>query len=302
MPLLRKALLPVLVLFFPLSAVAEGKLADSKLCTGIMPEYERTYGIPKNILLSISQNESGIWHHADRKTVPWPWTIGVAGRGFYFRSEADAVEALIKLVNHGYKNIDIGCMQVNLAAHPQAFPSLDYAFNPDHNVNYAAKFLRKNYDETKSWKTAISYYHSRTPSYGNAYLSRIINRWFKNTMNNNEIASVDNLSPQGQQQAAMSAVVALPPIPSPPRARYVYDTPRDGQKIINVRKTSSIIKVRKKNERGVKVVRMQPTRGGDMIIKSSSSNSGSEKKLARNSYDKNHSATANNTPIDFIFN
>ena len=38
--------------------------------------------------------------------------------------------------------MDVGCMQVNLYHHAHAFSSLDNAFDPQSNVDYAARFLR----------------------------------------------------------------------------------------------------------------------------------------------------------------
>ena len=41
----------------------------------------------------------------------------------------------------GVRSIDIGCMQVNLMHHPNAFATLDAAFDPLANALYAARFL-----------------------------------------------------------------------------------------------------------------------------------------------------------------
>ncbi len=42
----------------------------------------------------------------------------------------------------GMQSIDVGCMQINLRAHPAAFASIDDAFDPAANADYAARFLR----------------------------------------------------------------------------------------------------------------------------------------------------------------
>jgi hypothetical protein len=56
-------------------------------------------------------------------------------------------------------------MQVNLRHHPAAFASLDDAFEPSLNVDYAARFLiaLRNGDARGDWIEAAGMYHSRTP-------------------------------------------------------------------------------------------------------------------------------------------
>ncbi len=72
---------------------------------------------------------------------PWPWTINVAGQGFFFPTKALAVTAVRELLASGVQSIDVGCLQVNLMFHPAAFASLEQAFDPMANARYAARFL-----------------------------------------------------------------------------------------------------------------------------------------------------------------
>jgi hypothetical protein len=78
-----------------------------------------------------------------------------------------------ELQAQGITIIDVGCLQVNLYYHPNAFASLDAAFNPATNVAYAAKFLNELKIETGDWGVATQYYHSRTPYLGEAYSERV---------------------------------------------------------------------------------------------------------------------------------
>ena len=57
------------------------------------------------------------------------------------------MRAVRKLQRRGVRNIDVGCMQVNLRYHPKAFKSLGQAFDPRANAAYAAGFLRKLRDK-----------------------------------------------------------------------------------------------------------------------------------------------------------
>ena len=82
-----------------------------------------------------------------------------------------------QLRSKGVRNIDVGCMQVNLHYHPTAFASLEEAFDPTANVAYAANFLAALHDETRSWTRSVARYHSSTPARGSAYFHRVSKLW-----------------------------------------------------------------------------------------------------------------------------
>ena len=157
--------------------VKDPMIDTARLCTKHFPRHERIQGIPTHLLAAIAATESGRWNKTLGMVIPWPWTINAEGQGFYFESKAEAIRKVRKLQRQGIKSIDIGCMQVNLKHHPNAFSSLEQAFDPKYNVTYAAQFLRNNYDEMRSWTMATAAYHSRTPKYGSKYLNRIEKSW-----------------------------------------------------------------------------------------------------------------------------
>ncbi len=78
------------------------------------------------------------------------------------------------------RSIDVGCMQVNLMYHPNAFASLDEAFDPSANAQYAARFLNALYGASGSWVQATAAYHSETPAIGADYQRRVMARWQPN--------------------------------------------------------------------------------------------------------------------------
>lgn len=152
-------------------------IEGAKLCTRNLPRYERAYGIPTHLLSAIASTESGRYHSGLKLSVPWPWTINAEGKGYFFDSKQEAIAAVRRLQSQGISSIDVGCMQVNLHHHPQAFLNLDDAFEPERNVAYAASFLRTLYEEQKSWKSAAASYHSRTYSRGMDYVGKVYDRW-----------------------------------------------------------------------------------------------------------------------------
>ncbi len=78
---------------------------------------------------------------------------------------------------HGIQSIDVGCGQVNLMDHPDAFASLDLAFDPQVNAAYAGKFLKELYDQTGDWTKAVAQYHSATPDIGADYQKKVLAMW-----------------------------------------------------------------------------------------------------------------------------
>jgi hypothetical protein len=163
----------------PAYAQGDALVEGAKLCTRHMPHYERQYGIPNHLLSAIASTESGRYHQGLKINVPWPWTINAEGKGYYFDTKQEAVLMAIRLRAKGVKSMDVGCMQVNLYHHSQAFASLEEAFDPQTNVAYAASFLRGLYQESGTWKQAASHYHSKTPSLGGKYVGLVYNSWYK---------------------------------------------------------------------------------------------------------------------------
>lgn len=160
-----------------IAVAADALIEGGKLCTQQFPVQERAQRIPTHLLAAISTTESGRWHKGLGMAVPWPWTINVEGKGYYFDSKAEAIAQTQSLMARGYRSIDVGCMQVNLKHHAGAFRDLNEAFDPAANVAYAAKFLSRNYQELGDWIKATAAYHSRTEARGKKYLASIERSW-----------------------------------------------------------------------------------------------------------------------------
>jgi len=161
----------------PNPAFAAPSLPSEAQCSEETAKNERLYGIPARLLNSISVVESGRYDRDYKATLAWPWTVTSQGEGKYFPTKAEAIAEVRRLQSKGVKSIDVGCMQINLMYHPDAFASLDEAFDPVNNVGYAARFLKGLYGATDNWVTAASYYHSQTPHLAAAYRERLMKVW-----------------------------------------------------------------------------------------------------------------------------
>ena len=151
------------------SGLASAPATDGAACAAAVRFAERKAGLPPALLGAISMAESGRTEPGTRRFGAWPWTINVAGKDFFFETKRDAIAAVLQSQASGVRSIDVGCLQVNLMHHPNAFPSLDQAFDPWINADYAADFLGRLRVVTGNWASATAAYHSMTPELGAEY-------------------------------------------------------------------------------------------------------------------------------------
>ncbi len=138
---------------------------------------EQTNGLPPGLLLAIGRAESGRWDAAAQRFIPWPWSADIDGTPLWYDSVAAAVGDIQTRNADGRHSIDVGCFQINLGWHPDAFATLQQAFDPVANANYAAAFLRGLNARLGSWPAAIAAYHSANPQLGNPYKDRVMAFW-----------------------------------------------------------------------------------------------------------------------------
>ena len=122
--------------------------------------------VDPKILAGIALNESNYRGRA------WPWTLNVAGQGFFFKSREEAYKAIETLLARERCNFDVGLMQVNWCYHGKRFASAWDALAPATNVAVAEAILTENFARTDSVAKAIAYYHSANPNPGRTYLTR----------------------------------------------------------------------------------------------------------------------------------
>lgn len=168
-------LLFLLMLIQPVEASEYPKYADdAEVCTVAAQQFEKKYQIKKHLLSTISNVESGRWNQETKRTSAWPWTVNAQGKGYFFETKQQAIAQVKKLQESGVKSIDVGCMQINLAYHPEAFEDLEEAFNPYKNMEYGAKYLKKLYvQKGNDWNKAATAYHSSLPRKAQKYAQRL---------------------------------------------------------------------------------------------------------------------------------
>lgn len=151
--------------------------AQGNICKPLINAMERAIGAPYNLMYAVALVESGQYNRQTRQLEPTPWTINTGGKAFYFSTKYAAVAKVRELQDRGIRNIDVGCMQVNLHHHGHHFASIEDAFDPYTNVRYAAQFLKNLMAEAKSWSTAVANYHSRNTDINQHYQRKVYARW-----------------------------------------------------------------------------------------------------------------------------
>ncbi|MDR3538750.1 MAG: transglycosylase SLT domain-containing protein, partial [Acetobacteraceae bacterium] len=165
---------------FVIAALLLGPSAYAQVlnpCEAAGQAAEQRLGLPSGLLPAIGRVESGRWDPALGRVAPWPWTIDVAGAGRLFGDRGEAVATTAALHNAGAANIDVGCFQISLLHHPDAFVTLDQAFDPVANAEYAARFLLDLRARLGSWPEAVAAYHSADPVRGVPYRALVYAAW-----------------------------------------------------------------------------------------------------------------------------
>ncbi|PIZ33317.1 MAG: hypothetical protein COY39_03015 [Alphaproteobacteria bacterium CG_4_10_14_0_8_um_filter_37_21] len=134
-----------------------------KKCVALIKKIEIEMGIPKDLLHSIAYVESRLR----------PYAVHVKRQSHYFDNKSEAVAFVNLMKKQGYKNIDVGCMQVNLMAHGKQFVSIEQALDPETNILYAARLIKAFKKRFGDWGKAVKYYHTSNPKYHNDYHARV---------------------------------------------------------------------------------------------------------------------------------
>lgn len=169
--------LSIAISMITVNAKANDKFDQSVLCTRYFPQYEAAFKLPEKLLNAVSIIETGRWNKAVESSVSWPWTVNNGGDGHHFDTKIEAVAKVKQLIKDGKTNIDVGCMQVNLKYHPNAFRSLDQALEPKYNIGYAANLLRQHQKKYNDWRKSIAMYHSGDSNLGKKYSNKVLKAW-----------------------------------------------------------------------------------------------------------------------------
>ena len=188
-----------LYVFFAIGLGWSADFTNKPNCEKIANRIETETNLPIHLLSSISRVEAGR-KLSSGEVKGWPWSINHAGKGLYFETKKGALKYLKNAVSNGSKNIDVGCMQLNYRWHKGAFSSLDDMFDPEKNIQYAAKFVKELYGRHQNWEDVIKHYHSNKKKFNVPYYQKVSKVWNKqkeNKLDNNPLGftAAENILP-----------------------------------------------------------------------------------------------------------
>jgi len=181
------------------------------VCVQEILRAQTRYSIPDNILLGIGLQEAGFVHEG--QLTIWPWAVNAEGTGRIFDTRAKALGWVEEQQGTGVRSIDVGCMQINLRWHPEAFTSTLQGFNPAVNVDYAARFLLRLYQKTNDWMLAAGSYHSFNPETRDVYMTSLR----RNVAVANARIDTFRAMVSGDAEIIAAAEAAPQPAPAPPQ-------------------------------------------------------------------------------------
>ena len=150
----------------------------SQVCAEAIHAAETANRLPRFLLHAVSLTESGRWNKRAQAAIAWPWTINAGGKGKFFPTKAKALAEVRRLQAEGVRNIDVGCMQINLQYHGDMFAKVEEAIDPINNVAYAATLLKSLRQKTGSWAHAVGRYHNGNwKGRGKDYWRRVRLNW-----------------------------------------------------------------------------------------------------------------------------
>lgn len=133
-------------------------------CDGAIRQAAAAFGVPVVLALAIGQVESG--------GRPWAVNSALTSRQFASMDEAKAYVADER--RQGVGTIDVGCMQISLYWHPEAFATLDEAFDPARNAAAGMQRVADLWRSTGSWTQAVARYHGGSEQEQDLYACRVL--------------------------------------------------------------------------------------------------------------------------------
>jgi hypothetical protein len=113
--------------------------------------------------------------------------ITLEGRNFArrFSDAASTEQFLLSMFARGYRNVDVGMMQINWKVHGHNFRSVAEVLVPANNLRYAVSYLL-THRQTRDWWGSVGRYHSGTSFYANRYVRNVYGMYMRiHRYNNN---------------------------------------------------------------------------------------------------------------------
>lgn len=123
-------------------------------CESQISAAAKHYDIPLAVFYAVGLVETG------GRNGLQPYTLNIDGRPSVNGSLDQGLAAFESARRSGAHMIDVGCMQINYRWHGDKFASVTEMFDPAHNIDYAARFLRELKTREGTWTLAVARYNA----------------------------------------------------------------------------------------------------------------------------------------------
>lgn len=123
-------------------------------CEAAMQRASARHGVPLAILYAVGMTETGGAGYLK------PYAMNAAGKSYIATSAAEGLRKLEEYRAQGVTLVDLGCMQINYRWHGEKFASPAQMFEPERNVDYAARFLAELKQRHGNWTMAAARYNA----------------------------------------------------------------------------------------------------------------------------------------------
>ena len=132
---LRVAAIGAVAATFFFAADSRAEMPGSgNVCLRAARAATRHAGLPPGLLAAIGIVETGRPDPMTGQMVPSPDAVDIHGKGTFFSDAREAVAYVREARASGLRRIDVGCFQIDLGFHQDAFPNLATAFDPAANA------------------------------------------------------------------------------------------------------------------------------------------------------------------------
>jgi len=139
------------------------------------------YGVPHQIIYAVAKVESQRYIEQIKIARPWPWTLNIEGKPYFYSTKMQAVMALEEYLRGGGRSVAVGIMQIYWRWHSEKLINPELALDPYYNIEIGTAYLKKKYrDSGYNWLAAIGKYHCEETSEENRvralnYRKKVIN-------------------------------------------------------------------------------------------------------------------------------
>ncbi len=81
--------------------------AQSDLCDRAAQQAANKTGVPMDVLYALTRTETG--RRFKGKLQPWPWTVNMQGKGYWFATKSEALTFVTLHHDAGARSFDVGC-------------------------------------------------------------------------------------------------------------------------------------------------------------------------------------------------